>query len=440
MLDIRRLVAMTSQHLPSNIQRLASSIEPALVKTLHRIGDISTSIQLPADRRVHLTRQSSGAPLSDARHTNDPADLIRRALEAPLEFPALSAGTVPGDRVAIAVDGRVPCVGPIVRGAVEAFQQAGVDPESIWIVAADAETSRLCREEISGRMATLPHFVVHDPDDDDNLCLVGSTRRHEPLLVNRTIFDADIVLPIGCAMPVGGGAFESLFPNYSSADTIGRHRNPADMSSPDSLASRHREADEAGWLIGVPMIVLVVPGADETAAHVLAGEPQAVARRGELLSRQQWIFNCPQPVSLVIATISGGAQSQNWSNVGRALAAAEPLLNEGGAVAICSNLDKPPGESLGRLIGSTDLEKTERRILRDHGEDSWPAWQLAKALQRGPVFFLSQLDAETVEDLGMAPIADIHELARLAGRNESCVVIEDSQRAVVTVDGNDNDS
>jgi hypothetical protein len=90
---------------------------------------------------------------------------------------------------------------------------------------------------------------------------------------------------------------------------------------------------------------------------------------------------------------------------------------------------------LGRLIGSTDLEKTERKISRDHGADSWPAWQLARALQRGPVYLLSQLPPETVEDMGLAPVTDIAELARLAGRHESFVVIEDSQHAVVTVDG-----
>jgi hypothetical protein len=50
------------------------------------------------------------------------------------------------------------------------------------------------------------------------------------------------------------------------------------------------------------------------------------------------------------------------------------------------------------------------------------------------VYFLSQLDEETVEDMGLAPVADIGEVVRLAGRHESCIVVEDSQHAVVTVD------
>jgi nickel-dependent lactate racemase len=327
----------------------------------------------------------------------------------------------------------VPCAADIVRGVLEALQRAGIDPEAVSIVTTDAETGRTCREGLAGSISKLPQFVVHDPDDADNLCMVGVTKRGEPLLVNRSIFDADIVLPIGVARLNGGGAFDSLFPRFSDAESIGRHR--ALVDSAESAAERAREADEAAWLIGVPMVIQVVPGAGETAAHVVAGEPQAVASRCETLCRQRWSLHSPQQVDLVIATITGGAQSQMWANVGRALASAENVLSEHGAVAICTNLDEPPGESLGRLIGSTDLEKTERKIGRDHGQDSWPAWQLVRALQRGPVYFLSQLPPETVEDMGLAPVADITELARLAGRHESFVVIEDSQHAVVTVDG-----
>jgi hypothetical protein len=93
-----------------------------------------------------------------------------------------------------------------------------------------------------------------------------------------------------------------------------------------------------------------------------------------------------------------------------------------------------PGESLSRLVGSDDLEKAERRISHDSAPDSVPAWHVVRALQRGPVYFLSQLDPETVEELGIAPIESVDDLARLAGRHDSCVVIDDSQYAIVTLE------
>ena len=74
-------------------------------------------------------------------------------------------------------------------------------------------------------------------------------------------------------------------------------------------------------------------------------------------------------------------------------------------------------------------------MRNDHSPDSWPAWQLARALQRGPVYFLSQLDADDVEEMGLAPIESFDELERLARPRDSCIVLDDSQYAVVTVAG-----
>jgi nickel-dependent lactate racemase len=399
----------------------------------HPIGEITDRLKLAGDQRVRLMRESNVEPEISFELPIDAVELVKLALEKPLDFPPLSAAVVPGDRVAIAVDAGVPHVGDVVRGAVSSFQRAGIDPEAISVVSADAETGRLCREGLIDHSATMPEFVVHDPNDQDKLCLVGLTRRKEPVVVNRTIFDADVVLPIGCAR-ASGATYDVLFPGFSSAEAIRRYRTPANVSAPSDAAKRTKEVDEAGWLIGVLMTMLVVPGANDTVAHVVAGEPQAVARRCAELYRAIWSLRSPRQASLVIANISGGAGSQNWQNVGRALAAAAPLVEEGGAVVVCSNLEEPPGESLSRLMGGDDLEKVERKILRDHAGDSLPAWHVVRALRRGPVYFLSQLDSDTVEDLGLAPVGDVTELARLAGRHESCLVIDDSQYAVVVVE------
>lgn len=430
----RKNSASSIEHPVSSIEHPASSPEACLVKTRHPIEEISASIRLADDRLVRLTRQSNVEAQNPSEQSNDPAALVRRALEEPLDFPPLAAGTVPGDCVAIAVDEGLPCVGALVRGAVESFERAGVDRESISIVTTDGETARLCREELASHSARLPQFVVHDPDDAENLCMFGINKRKEPLQVNRTIFDADIVLPIGTAWADGRSAYGCLFPSFSNAEVIASYRTPENLTSPDDVVKKAKEAEEAGWLIGALMAMQVVPGAAETVADVVAGEPRAVARRCDQLYAEQWSLVSPRQVSLVIANISGGAEAQTWQNVGRALTAAENLLAEGGAIAICSNLEAPPGESLARLMKSADLEKTARKILRSDAADSLPAWHVVRALQRGPVYLLSQLEADTVEDLGLAPIANLGELARLASRHESCVVIDDAQHAIITVE------
>lgn len=406
-----------------------------MVKPLHPIDEIAARIVRDMGTGVSLThhdgtlwRNGGEAAIAEPEAV---AAAVVRALEEPLEYPALAAGIVPGDRVAVAVDGTMPCMASVVRGAVTALRQAGVEVPDISIVTTDARTVDRCRAEL-GEFAADLKFVVHNPADENELCLVGTTKRGEPLLVNRTIFDADVVLPIGCARVNEHDAYESLFPRFSNAETINRYRMPSfhEKANPNG---RMNEADEAGWMIGVPMTVQVIPGSGGTVAEVIAGEPQAVARRCRKLCRERWYLHSPQRVSLLVLSVSGGDESQTWQNVGRALAGTANLAAEEGAVVVCTNLKETPGHSLGRLVGNPDLDAAARKILHDHDPDSWPAWYLAQALGRGPVYLLSQLSEETVEDMGLAPVESIDDLERLVGRHESFAVVSDAQHVVVGV-------
>jgi nickel-dependent lactate racemase len=418
----------------------ASNIESPLVKSLHPIHEIAARVSRVDGHCVCLTRgpATNGdlAEIANEAEVNpplDPTEATIAALAAPIEYPPLWAGIVPGDRVTIALDETTPCVAAIVRGAIKSFERAGVESDAITVVSSDEGAIQICRDACAIEQANGVKFTVHDPNDEKNLCMVGMTKGGVPLVVNREIFDADVVLPIGCVRLDGRGAYESLFPRFSDAESIGRYRTPTYLESAAEQAERKRETNQAGWLIGVPMVVEVVPGNGESVAHVLAGEPTAVARESQDLARDRWSLESPQQVSLMIATIGGGPEAHNWTSVGRALAMAEKLVADGGAVAICSNLSEPPGPSLGRLIGNPDWDKVERKTSHEHEVDSWPAWQLARALQRGPVYFLSQLDEETAEDMGLAPVASIDEIVRLAERHESFMVVEDSQNAIVTL-------
>jgi len=415
-------------------------METHLVKPLHAIDNIADRIARADGSGVQLSRGNDRIDRAGETDTPvvDPAAVTVRALESPLEYPPLSAGIVLGDHVAIAVDEDVPRMASVVRGVVESLKSAGVEPQDISVVATSSQAIELCQEEF-GESEPRPQFVVHDPADENNLCLVGTMKRGEPLLVNKAIFDADLVLPIDCARLGKTSAYESVFPRFSNAETLQRYRTPAQHDATLKRTGKRNEADEAGWMIGVPMTIQVVPGRNESIAHIVAGEPQAVAERCDELCRKEWLLRSPQRVSLMVATITGGAIAQSWANVGRALEAADKVLEEGGAVAICSNLERAPGQSLGRLIRNDDSDAAARKIFHDHDADSWVAWQLTRALERGPVYFLSQLDAETVEDMGLAHVESVDDLVRLAGRHESFVVVENSQHAVVVVDCEEND-
>jgi hypothetical protein len=404
-----------------------------VVKSLHSTGSFAARLNLPADVRVPIehsvARRAQPHPL-----ITDTAAAAREALESPLKYPLFAAGVVPGDKLAIALDEAVPDAANIVRGAIEAAAAAGIAPSAITVVASDEEFCAGLRTALGEGI----RVQVHDPEDQQDLAMVGLNEKNERLLVNRDIFEADIVLPIGCARltgTAGSSVYECLYPRLGDAETIGRMRTPSQRATTARLTKAQRKADEAGWLLGVPLVVQVVPGVEGTVAAVLAGDPEAVADRCQELCSELWLFEVPQQASLVIANVTGGPAEQTWENIGRALAAIEPLVAEYGAVAICSELSARPGHALGQLIGNPDFAAVESNVRNDHSADSWTAWHLARALQRGPVYFLSQLDPDDVEEMGLAPVADLDELARLASHQESCIVLDDSQYAVATVAG-----
>jgi lactate racemase len=366
----------------------------------------------------------------------DPAANVRAALAAPIGFPPLVAATTPGDVVAIALADNVPQASIIVRGAVEALLDAGVAPERITIVSLKKLEEQQPLEAALGALnAGAVKFELHDPDDEPSIAMIGVNSAKEPLRLNRTLAEADIVLPISAQrLPEGGRTEESkfagLFPAFSNSETSARVRLESGNESPKVQKRLRDEADEAGWLLGVQMVVSVVPGAHGGVAAALAGDPDQVAEQGAEITREIWERQASIPGDLVVAALEGSEREQTWENLARAVAAASQVVAPGGAIAICSELDVLPSGPLRRLREAVDFGEVQRELARDEANEARPAMVLAKALEEGPVYLLSRLKSDVVESLGMTPIESGAELSRLAAGREHCIIIEEAQRLV----------
>jgi hypothetical protein len=104
-----------------------------------------------------------------------------------------------------------------------------------------------------------------------------------------------------------------------------------------------------------------------------------------------------------------------------------------GAIALCTELEAAPGPSLMRLAEARDLEAALAEINHDQSFDSAAAAQLGRALQKGPVYLLSGLDDEIIEQLGMAPVSGAEQIVRLVRRTQSCLVVAGAQYGVPVI-------
>ena len=370
-----------------------------------------------------------------------PEGAVAAALAEPLGFPPLRQATVSGDHVVLALEHAVPQVARIVSAVVEVLLESDVEPDDIVVLRTPADVQAgaedplgLVSEPIRQRIKLL----AHDPADSDRLAYLAATGAGEPIFLNRAITDADVVLPIGCVQSRAAadyyGVYNPVFPAFSDQRTQLRYRARGPL--PKGRGHRKRfadEVDEVGWLLGAAFSIQAVPGPGDRILEVLAGEVGCVARRAQQLYDAAWSWSVPRQASLVVAAIEGGPVQQTWHNLGRALDVALPLVEDGGAIALCSSLAAEPGPALRRLGAAPSSREALGPIGEHPPEDAVPALQLARAQQRSRVYLLSGLDESLVEELDMIPIAQPRELARLAGRHASCILLSNAPHAVVRV-------
>src|SRR4029079_13289748 len=264
------------------------------------------------------------------------------------------------------------------------------------------------------------HLVTHDPDEREKLSYLAASDEAKPIYLNRLICDADFVLTIGCERVPESlgyhGVSATLFPTFADAKTVQRYRSPPNIESPVQQKRLRKQADAARWLLGSSFTVQVVPGADDTVLGIVAGEVEAVREAAAKLCGEAWSFEVGQPVDLVVASITGGPSEQTWDNVARALSAALRVVSADGAIALCTELEQAPGPAMQYLASSDDRQHAVRDIIKEQPVDALPALQLLRAINHGPVYLLSRLDENLVEELGMAAISGAEQLARLARR------------------------
>jgi len=369
------------------------------------------------------------------------ADSLASALERPLGFPALRQSTIPGDHVTLVLEEGLHQADQLAYGVIQTLLAADIAPQDIAILQPAAEATpqtvdpcRLLPEQVR-RLVTL---IRHDPYDPGSLAYLASTETGHRILLHRAIVDADVVVPIGCQQsaraPDYFGLFGGVYPAFSDAQAQRRFRVWGFRPNPKA-EKRYLMAEvrEVAWLLGSAFAIQLVPGRGDEVLEVLAGETGQVWRASRQRYAAFWNRSVPRRARLVVAAIPGGPAQQTWQSLVRALAAARPLVEPGGAIAICCSLARPPGQAVQALRGAKHPTAILKRFGPDMPDDALQAIQLLHARRHAHLFLLSGLDSQWVEGLCFTPLADFGQLVQLIRRSTSCIVLLDAPHAMVRV-------
>ncbi len=380
-----------------------------------------------------------GIPQGEPLH--NPAAAVADTLKQPLDYPPLSQMTTPGDRVVIPLGSGIPQIAQVTAAVVETLLAAGIAPDGITVLRSESDSAtdiesplHLLRPIVAERI----RLIKHESANRRGLAYLAASEGGEPILLNRVLTDADIVLPIGCMereKTTGYfGIHSSIYPEYSDQKTKARFRKSDSLTSNGHHRELKHEVNHVAWILGVNFTIQVIPAAGDRIMHVLAGQSDAVRHRGRELYREIWNSSVQDRPKLVIAAIEGNESNQTWENVGRALEMGAQLVEDGGGIAVCCDLAAEPGPAIQRMLAAQSRDEALRHIRRDNPSDAVPAMQLAHALENSRVYLLSKLKPNLVEDLDMMPLDGPDELIRLAQRNPSCLVLANADRAMVRVE------
>ena len=291
-------------------------------------GHDRLEIDVPDDRLVAVQRAAIVPDLSDL------AASVRAALAAPIGFPPLQKALTPDDHIVIVVDEDLGHLPELVKPVIELLTGAGVQLANVTILCPVQDTPR----EVSGPSGI--NVEVHDPTDRRKLSYLASTKAGRRIYLNRTLVDADQLVVIGRFGydPVlgHGGGLTAVFPTLS--DTATREElgsKPAETLPGKPVRQAWTEAQEVGWLLGMPFLVQVIQGQADEHCRVLAGAAGAVTKEGHRLLDERWRVTVNQPAELVIAAIGGSVQ--RLANVTQALAHAARVVQAGGRIVVLSH-------------------------------------------------------------------------------------------------------
>jgi hypothetical protein len=376
-------------------------------------------LEVADDRVVASFRGPSGIPEPDRTAA------IVDALERPRDFPSVSMMFVPGDRIAIALDGGLPNASNALAALLPIVREAVGETGEITIVATPEGGSSLSSEAPCG----IP-LVVHDPSDRNQLAYLATTKAGRRIYLNRHLTDADVVISVGELRfdPILGrrGPWTVLFPDLSDLETWRELGASPSDSSADPMA-RIDESFEASWLLGSQFSLGFTPGRSGF-AEVVAGLSTSVRDQGGKLLERDWEFRAETRAELVVAGVGRPGIRTGLDELVAGISAAAELVQHGGKIAVLSRAEGAVGPALGRLIEAGE-PRLGAKALRSHerDEDYSIAVRLNQALAWADVYLLSALDPQVVEDLSMIPLTRAGEAARLVAGSRSCTLLSQAE-------------
>lgn len=402
-------------------------------------GENGLRVDLP-DRNLTVVEPTyeSGLP--------DQEGAIRQGLRAPIAAPPLRDLVRSTDRVIVVFSDITRPVPNRVIFPPLLSELSHVPSERITLLNGLGLHRPNTRDEL-GRMlgpevVEAYQTINHDAHDAANLVHVGTSRFGGEIWLNRHYVEADVRIVTGFIEPhffagFSGGP-KGVIPGVAGAKTITHNHNAAMIASPQARwgVTRgnpiHEEQREGVGFAPPAFLLNVSTNRDKQVTGVFAGDYLAAHEAGCAYVRGVSMQAVSRRFPIVITTNSGYPLDLNLYQAVKGMAAAEEIVEPGGAIVIAAECREGIGH--GDFAHLLQMRDTPRALLDligapdFHMLDQWQAQILARIQTHARIILVS--DRLGPEDLARVHLehapsveAAVDGLLREHGRNAPICVL-----------------
>lgn len=280
----------------------------------------------------------------------DPVDedgIMRAAFADPIGIPPLEDLVDPKMEIVIVADDntRVTPLRKIMPLVLRRLLDGGASRDRIRIVVGLGTHRPMTRAEMVqkfGREILKQYQVInHNCHNLQDLVNLGHTENGTKILVNRYVFEADLLIGLGHIVPHGVSGFSGggkiVQPGVCGMATTGQtHWLSAQYPGTEIIGIRDNpvrvEIDAVARKVGLDLIVNSIQNPDGRIVALVVGDMEQAHRRGCEIATEVFGVRIPEPADIVL-TDSRPAEMDLWQ-AAKGFYSAEPVVKEGGVVIL----------------------------------------------------------------------------------------------------------
>ena len=405
------------------------------------------TFELPAGMTGTIAVSKSVPPIEDV-----PA-AIERALADPINSPPLRKLAKAGDTVCI-VFTDITRSSPdhfLVPAMLAELEAAGVRDEAITLLCGIGMHRPSTPEEkvikLGQELVDRYRVIDNEPQKPAALVDLGTSDSGIPLSVNKTAYDADLLVATGIVEPhqyAGySGARKTLAVGAAGEAMIAYTHGPQMIDHPGTRLGKiegnpfHKAITEAARRANLRFILNVVQDDHKRPATILAGEPEATFV--ELVQAAKELYEVPIPRQFDVAVAGVGyPKDENLYQASRAASylffAPISVVKDGGVLIVPAPTREGAGDGVGeqRYLEKMQNASDMPSLLADLRRTGYPpgaqrAFVMAKVMEKSSVIVVGSETPDIVRQTHMIPAADMDEAFAIAaekiGRTDLEVLI-----------------